>query len=241
MGIPVVESFNTQTGLATNSITLTKPSGVVNGDLLLIILGNDDIGSVAQWTASTKPTGFTFVQESGSALSDSHIAYFWRIADGTEGATIVCPADFTNDYFGWYLRITGAHNSAPIDITGPTDVEGPGATHVADGIVTTVDDCLAFYILAFDGGDGPVFAVSGAGWSRSSELQAGTGAENASGTWGTKEQAIAGATGDATITPNISDGATMWQFAIAPAGGGGGVQNLGMSGGLLNLEGGMQG
>src|SRR5690606_32303621 len=85
------------------------------------------------------------------------------------------------------------------------------------GVDTTVDDTMAFYVNCFDGGDGTPFSVSGSGWSKSDEITADLGdSGSASGSWGTKHQATAGATGTVAVNGNSSDGRSGFQFAVAP-------------------------
>jgi len=40
--LPAVRSWTDSTSSASSTLTLRKPSGVINGELLLIIVGNDD-------------------------------------------------------------------------------------------------------------------------------------------------------------------------------------------------------
>jgi hypothetical protein len=210
---PVVETF-TSAGISTSgfsTIDLTKPAGVVADDLLLLIVGNDPFpgnatfNNIAGWTR--------FVNNSGSA----GLGAFWRIADGTEPATVTVSMTDTTEVWGFYIRISGADTTAPINVQGVVQNSGNSTSFVVDQVTTTVGDCLAFYALAFDGGGGAPFSVSGTGWTESAEIAAGTGAGDASGTWGTKSIPLAGATGDATVTTSASDGAAHLQFAIAPA------------------------
>jgi hypothetical protein len=72
--------------------------------------------------------------------------------------------------------------------------------------------------LSFDGADGDPFSVSGTGWSEQGEQGPGTDLGHSSGAWGTKSQATAGATGNATVGCSTSDGAAYFQLAINPAG-----------------------
>lgn len=209
------------TGASTSpgtTLTLRKPSNVEVGDLLIIIVGNDDNTDTDQWdNATLKPTGFTLINEAGNtATSDAHSAAFYRIADGTENATTSVPAQVSADYWGYYLRVTGASTTNPINVTG-ADFNGAGSPHAVTGITTTASNTLAFYILSGDGADTYPFSVSGTGWSESAETFAGlTGTESA-GTWGTRSMVNPGATGAATVAMTVSDSASGFQFAINPS------------------------
>lgn len=125
MAVPVVASFTEKNDVTTDasSITLTKPGSVAAGDLLLIIVINDAGVSTAQWNNTTlKPTGFTFINTAGDANTDCHAGAFWRIADGSEGATISVPCATASDYIGWYIRVTGADTTTPVNEIGRAHV-----------------------------------------------------------------------------------------------------------------------
>jgi len=219
MAVPVIEGWTT-TSATASSITLTKPTGVVDGDLLLIVVMNDDLTNTAQWDASTYfPTGFTFINESGDNLCDCHTAAFWRIADGTAGSTIGVSAESSDNYVGFYFRISGAHATTPIHQVGADSNTTSATTGVITEVTTTVDDCLCLAVVSTDGATlVPADSVSGS-WSTADGITnelSGVGAEVA-----TQGKATAGATGDCTFdwTGAGSNGSSGFQIAIAPAAG----------------------
>lgn len=214
---PVIESYtaNNSGGTAVDSLELTKPAGVVSGDLLLVVVGCDDDLAIGVW-ASTIDTeaGWTRFVDIGNSTSDCKIGAYWRIATGTDAASVwpYMDANAPDEIFGWYFRISG-HDG--IDVTGSATI-GSGTSGVAAEVTTTQDDCLAIYATAIDGGDAVAFSVSGTGWSEYDEEYSGTGSADACGVIGTKTQASAGLTGDATVSWTPSDGYVTIQFAIAP-------------------------
>lgn len=215
MTVPVIEGYTEQSETRpTTTITVSKPAGLQNGELCLVILINDDTSSGEVFNAKT---GWTKIVDVGDGTSDSHIGIFWRIADGTEGET----EDFTqvgsDEWVAWWARISGINTSTPINIVGTENIRS-GNSIIALSVMTTVDDCLALCFGAFDGGDGYPFTVTGTGWSKEDDGQSGTsGYSDASGVWGKKPMGPAGATGDATIGASLSDGIVGIQIAIAPA------------------------
>ena len=222
MAVPIVRSFTQNSTISSStSITLTKPTSpaVLSGDLLIIIVGNDDTTVTAQWNNTTlKPTGFTLINEAGNSSSDAHVAAFWRIADGTEGSTIAVPAQSSADMWGFYIHITGHDPTTPIHQTGADVNLSSGSTFNITGVTTTIADCLGVYCHAFDGGDGFPFSVSGTGWSESADITCDVlNVAEGSGSWGTKQLTATGASGTATVTCSVSDGSAGFQFAIAPA------------------------
>ncbi len=219
-GITLESGWTSNTIQPGNSLTLTKPTGVESGDLLLILVGNDNNTATAQWNNTTlKPSGFTLINTAGNATPDAHVAAFYRVADGTENTTINVPAQSNFYYWGYYIRLTGVDTTNPIDVTG-ADFTANNITTPSNSIpsiTTTADQALAFYVLSADGGDTYPFSVTGSGWVEQGEIQAGTLANNAAGTWGTQEMGVAGATGNATVTMAVADGVSAFMFSLKPA------------------------
>jgi len=206
-GVPVVEDFTGNIQDASNAIiTLTAPAGITSGELLVLMVGSDNSSAIwpiiTDWTRLINITG-----------GNTTIGFYYKIATGSETDVDVNGA--TVDKIGWYLRISGVNTTTPIDNSGTGT--GANSVHAIPSINTTQDNCLALYCLSFDGGDGYPFSVAGAGWSQSDELRVNEFGNTSSGCFGTKEQASTGATGDATVTCSVSDGATYFQVSIAPA------------------------
>ena len=217
MAVPVIESYEKNNGGSTASQTLTcnKPAGVQIGDLLVLIPMNEDASDTPQF--SDNKTGWNFVGNGGNSNADAHVGFFWRIADGTEGASESITAQSSDQWVMFYVRISGSHPTAPVDVNNFTQSSSSSNSHQVPAIVTTVDDCLVLYGLSFDGGDGLPFGVSGEGWSQNDEEQTGTSGYNAnSGCWGHRGLADHGDSGIATVGCNASDGAAYFQVAIAP-------------------------
>ena len=207
-GVPVVEAWAASNtgGTSGTLLNLTAPSGITSGELLVAICGGD--ANLNSWVT---PTDWT--QELFSGNNSANVVVFWKISDGGE-TDLAITYSTGADLLGWYIRISG-ENSTPIDVSGIGT--GASSTHVIAEVTTTVADCLVLYGLVFDGGDGVPFSVAGTGWTETDEQTSGTAFDKCCGCFGTKEQATAGVTGDATVTSNVSDGASYFQLAIAPA------------------------
>lgn len=211
---PVLETWTavTSAGTAVTSLELTKPSGVVPGDLLIILVGNDYYLNVA-WPLHS---GWDQLKWGASSNRDCGLVIHSRIADGIEPVTEVVNTNGNADTYGWYIRISNVNSGAPINNYGPTlYVTASQGTILS--IDTTVDNCLAFYFLVFDGGDGSPFSVSGSDWAEVDELTSGTTGAGASGCFGMRQVPIAGATENAIVTCSVLDGIVAAQFAVAPA------------------------
>jgi len=222
MPVPVVASFTQDT---TNGTTLTfsQPTGIASGDVCVIIVGNE-AGATQQWDDVTnKPPGFDFVKEVGDNVSDAHIAMFLRVIDGTESWPISVTAAESFDSGGWCLRVTGADSTTTPHQVGADYITSGSGSHPITGVTTTANDCLCLYGLSFDGGDGRPFSVSGTGWTESSEINQGSGANSWSGCFGSRDLVTAGDSGTATVSSDAVDGAAGFQIAIAPPAGSTGI------------------
>jgi hypothetical protein len=217
--IPVIatKTANDTGGASVTTLTLTKPTGVAVGDGLLLLVGGDQADQASpQWNAVS---GWNRESTDGAATTDAHYGVYSRIADGTEDVDVDVTTANEGELYGWYIRMTGIDTAAFINVVGAAHIgAGNPATHEIDGVTTTVDDCLAIFILAFDGADGEPFDVSNTGWSLEDEDHSGTEINEASGCFGTKDQATAGATGNVTITHGSpsGDGGAGVVFAVAP-------------------------
>ena len=228
MAIPAVEGFQVSTETSSVAqLVLAKPTGVVDGELLLVIVCNERADVVTD--TYNVPTGWTkivgMIPTSG-AIDCSGMTY-WREASGDSGddaPTVTWTGGARS--VGWYIRVSGADVTDPINIAG-ADAQAGSTSLAIPSITTDAANCLAFYGLSFDGSDGAPFSVAGTGWSESDEATAST---RAAGCWGTKSQASAGATGDATVTASVSDGIIGVQFAINEAAGGGGTTDVNFTG-----------
>jgi hypothetical protein len=216
--VPVVESgWTTATAVPANNITLNKPAGVNVNDLLLIFVGNDAVNLPAQWSGATlAAAGFTLISEQGNNTTDSHVAAFYKVADGTEASSVNIVAANSANYWGYYIRVSGVNPANPFDQVGTAYLGGNVTAKALPSITTTINNELAFYVMAADGGDQFPFSVT-APWVESAEIQAGTLATNASGVWGTQDMVTLGAAGNANITSTIANGAAGFLFALNPA------------------------
>jgi len=226
MAIPVIESVTTATAVSlATDLTVAYPSSIAAGDLLLVVVVNDEknIATALYDDSTNKPTGFTLINESGNDYSDSHVAAFYKVAAGTETGNFTIPCVSSNantGTCGWCFRISGAHGSSPLDVTG-ADSQSTSSYNLTDldlaSCTTTENDCLAFGVACFDGGDGYNFTITGTGWTKESELTEDVAdTDTASGVVSTKDMATAGATGVCTVAGSVLDGISGFTFAIAP-------------------------
>lgn len=217
MTLPVVQTSDwrktTDSG-TVSSLAMTGAANVSAGDgLLMLMCSSFQNTSDAIFDAVT---GWTKEDEQGTGSSDAHYAIYWRIADGTATDAPTVTTSLSNELLGWIIRITGTHSSDIIDTVGTATTDNPGTSHPIGAITPTQADTLAFYVLAFDGGDAGSFSTP-AGWTEGDEGYAGTGGGETSGVWGYKDMATAESTGVATVVTGVGDGSARVQFSIAPA------------------------
>lgn len=146
LGAPFWQSVATATS-ATGSITITKPAGTVDGDLLLAliacdtILSNQDIDTPAGWALIRHDT-----------ISNQHARSFWKIASGE-------PADYTFTFTAAPNVSTGSiHRINATDAITPINAHAGGTLAAAmldpdpdvTSVTTTVPNCL---VLAWNSHD----------------------------------------------------------------------------------------
>lgn len=121
-----------------SSLTLTKPSGVVSGDLLVLAVQVTNNSTAGSWGSVTWPSGFT--EQAGIGADPSawnKLLVATKVAGGSE------PANYTVTYgeSGGPYRVIGAllayqaPNATPIDVTPTTQNNASNAsTAVAPSI-----------------------------------------------------------------------------------------------------------
>ncbi len=211
-GSPVLESFTSAfTSATATSITLTKPTGVVSGDLLLAFIIQD-----VAFKGTDTPSGWTEL----STLTGGGIVgiIYYRISDGTEGTTLVVSGSGDRRRTGFYVRISGADTVDPFDVNGTWASYGSTTSKTINEITTGVADTLAVYLLGYDRGNANPFSLDSGGpeWTIEDEVQTGA-ANGVSSVFGVKDMPTAGLTSDVVIsTTTTADGGVAIQFSIQP-------------------------
>lgn len=219
MTLPILADWTATSGGSgpLSSLSMAAAPNILSGNLLVIIIMNDEALNAATFSinAGTYP-GWNKLDEIGNSTSACHIAVFYKIAGGSEGAVTVDTAT-SDEILGFYLRITGHDTTTPIHKNLFGAATTGANSHTALEVTTTIDDCLCLYGLSFDGGEGTPFGTTSSGWSQVDEGTAGTGFNDCSACFGKKDLASLGGSGDVVITCDVIDGAAWMQLAIAPA------------------------
>lgn len=131
--ITFVNSAQTQNASAGTSISISTPSAVAVGDLLVALLSSE--GNCHPWN---QPTGWTLVTDS----TYRDMALIWRVADGSEGSSLAFTC--TNSY-----RLSGtvvAYRNAAFDVLGAYATENDDPVVAPQITVSFANSLLmAFY------------------------------------------------------------------------------------------------
>jgi hypothetical protein len=128
---------STTTGTTTTHVA-TLPTGIIVGELLFVILGSTQSGSVETPVGWTRVSGFVGEQGFGDSGNGRPIG-FYRTADGTEGASVtftVSDASTMANALSVAFRISGAEPpsaQAPqqtgiVSVQAATDINPPSIT-----------------------------------------------------------------------------------------------------------------
>tara|TARA_R110002096_G_scaffold399665_1_gene596087 strand:- start:677 stop:1375 length:699 start_codon:yes stop_codon:yes gene_type:complete len=211
--------YVSHTSAETNNgpVSLSIPSSLTAGDLLLILIGDDSQKSAAtpSFVAGTSvPSGWAKFNEWGNGTSDSHIGIFYRIVDGSEGSSVNIDSTQRPGVFGFCVHITGATTTLvpPIGATGSAAILRSNALTIP-GITGNESD-LGLFLYGFDGGDGYPFSLtSSTGWTLREGIQTGTSGWNrASGCFGTRDSGASSS--PVTVDPSANDGQVGVQIRI---------------------------
>jgi len=154
---------NTQTtsNSSTTSLTTNRPTGTVDGDLLVNFLSKDGAD-----TTTTPPSGFT----NQSGLGGNFGSHESRVATKTASSE---PTTYT---VSWSGNEGGVMFTTAFQDHDGTDVSGFASSSVnttsvtVSSITTTVDDCLLVAWVASETG-AAVFSATG--WTKETELGVG--------------------------------------------------------------------
>lgn len=120
-----VASFTTAVGNTGTAPTVSKPTGVVTGDTLILL-----VNQRATTATYTPPTGWASL---GSVANTGKMQAFHRIADGTEPSSLAVATTGSNPWVAACLRISNAASTPPafLSATGSSTTPTTPATPVA--------------------------------------------------------------------------------------------------------------
>jgi hypothetical protein len=148
-------------------LTLSPPAGTVAGDVL--------VAQVAYYGASTitAPSGWTAIlaDTSGGVVTS---AVYWKVATtGEPAASFARPSTDTGDMVGGIVAYSGVSGSAPL-AGGAT---GSGETATSPALTTTATGVVVLDLLTRSSGQLPTPAGTTSLWTRSSDSEGVTAAD----------------------------------------------------------------
>lgn len=206
---PTVQS-STSGSTSSGALTLNKPTGTANGDLLVMTASADL--SASEDVTYTVPSGWAqlLANTRSDATSAGNNLQVWYKVANSEPANYAITPDHDNLIGGSIMRITGHDATTPVDVSNVTaSATGEAA---APSVTTTVNNAQVLRFATWDQSKTLVAAPSGVTQSYYVDV---SGHDN----WGGyKEQAAAGGTGVAQF--DLSSGAPYVGFTVAikPAG-----------------------
>ncbi|MCU1472277.1 PKD domain-containing protein [Amnibacterium sp.] len=196
---------------AATAVTITKPTGLVDGDVLVANINADANPSI------TAPSGWTAVT---GALTDSTFARvfsYYKVVTtaSSEPSSYTFTLSAAEKWNGGITDFHGVDTATVWDTAAATKVSTTSVSTLAVPSVTTVTPGAMLV-----GGDGvnstTATLTAPSGWTEAWEGDAGQDVD-----FGYKALPTAGATGTSTFTHSTSVSGAAWARALKPAGSGG--------------------
>lgn len=199
----VVESSASNTATASTSLTITKPSGTVSGDVLVAF-----VNMVRSSAINTPPSGWTTIEASG-AYAYSHV--YWKVAGASEPSSYTWDEGVSTNWAGVIFRLSGVDPTTQLDAATVTGEDTVYNTSFTCASITTVTDGSIVFASVFRDVR-YITAGPGGAWTDGYLNAAAPGVGVAYQTLST-----AGASGVATFTANTSDRSEYVALAFRPA------------------------
>ncbi len=209
------EGKQTSSAWWATSVTVDVPSGTSQGDLLIAAVVTDE-DTDDTWPPLSPPGGQGWTEISLEDYSDDvTLGVWWKIAGASEPASHQFSWFGGQEAYGWIMRFTGHHPTAPIDTYA---VDG-GYSNTPDcpSVTTTVANTMIVRIGGFD--DDSIW-VDNTGLSGHTDItmdQSSNGNGTCSGGAGYVQQVSAGASGVEDFSLQSSEVYRTMTVAIAPA------------------------
>lgn len=213
MAIAVGSVSNTPLHGSRTNTTITAPTGITNGDLLVAVLFVGHASALPLLTV-TPPTGWTEVANSPSGVDapdpyEVSIRVYTKPASGESGDYTFTHAAAETQ--GYMYRLTGASTSTPVDATPAAAVWSSlnGQTTTYGSVTTVTNGC--FLIFAEADWDGPGSGTVSGTTPSIAVRRAGTV------TWlGDGTQTTAGATSSRTRANGNASVQARWASIVVP-------------------------
>lgn len=171
MAVPVIESSTTATGANVASLTLTKPTGLAVGNLMVAIVAlTDQFNNSSDWAATTGWTLSTFSTPNDPSLL-TRTAVYTKVADASDVAAAsfafaVAPNAFTAS--GCLVRISG-QSSSPV-VASESDASGTATSAPSFVTALSATNPNSIVFMSFAGRDLNVTTSSVSGYASTPSL-----------------------------------------------------------------------
>lgn len=135
-----VSTSNTGTGTAT-SVVLTKPSGQVGGDILLVAI---TVNNTAR-TITTPDTTWTLLMSASHTSGGVKTSVYYKVSGGSEPANYTFTVDVACRIDGVIMAVSGCDVFSPIDQYGAQE-NASSSTCTAPSITTSTANTLLVFI-----------------------------------------------------------------------------------------------
>ena len=197
------------------AITFTHWGSIQADDLILLMLNCEDGQPIYSQSSDVSEAGYTFMY-SGGLNGVLGIGGFSKVASGSESGTFTVTNQTTTETIGFYVVVRNANTTDPVDSIATVTTSTAATSIEVVGVQTANNNSLVICHGGYDGGDYTNLAYS-AGWTLYSSHSAIPGnAFSNGGMWGYKYQVTAGATGNCTISNDLSDEWSGVVFSINP-------------------------
>lgn len=139
-------------GTSATTITINKPSGVVEGDIMLVNIGQEDNNTLANpsllgWTVAAGTSN-------NNAGTSRRATVLYKIATATEGSNYTFALNNSSGnvdhYAGAIVAFSGVNCTTPIDITGAYSTANASTVNAASITTTTANAAVLMFGMAGD-------------------------------------------------------------------------------------------
>ena len=152
---------------STKDMTISKPTGVEAGDLLIVLAGQNKKNSTTpQYNADLPGATWNRIINLGDDThgvdNNMHLGGWYRVADGSETSTQTIIGDSTGaEQWSLYLRVTGASQTDPINAIGTPDFHDAKALKTAQPTTASRKNCLALAVHSQESADNRLIGNNG--------------------------------------------------------------------------------
>ncbi len=208
--ITYVGASTTTSSSPTNSVTVTKPTGLAAGDVLLAYIVQRGNRFPLSSNMVSTPTGWTLVlaNDNGSSLG---VVMYRKVATASEPASYAWTLGASDRTLGSIVAFRGVDNTTPVNVSG-AQANAASTTYTAPSVTTTAANTMLVTFFAATNGNASVNTATGMTQAFAASSGGGAGPNGASIGSSYAIQAAAGASGTKTSTANTSltsNGATV--------------------------------